>query len=89
MKYWVIRKKRQKYIAEMQNLHIKKGKTRNAPDLARPPVDFSNINFGDMFEDMFQAMGQKEADKKQTNKEKEENPINVDDLFSKFMGFKP
>ena len=59
------------------------------------PVDFGNRNFGDMFENMFQEMDQEQSKTKQTkvqskkDKEKSDDPLNVDNIFAKFMGFKP
>lgn len=61
------------------------------------PMDFGSMNFGDMFGSIFEDLEQdrsaqgkkKEQPKQEAGKGKKDDPLNVDDIFAKFMGFKP
>lgn len=82
--------KREKYDLERQNRP--QAQKKKSPQAAGAPVDFAHMNFGDMFESMFQEMEQEKDAAQKVGKQKqkaEKDPLNVDDIFSKFMGFKP
>lgn len=76
--------KRKQYDCKLQQNTTSK-KAKSAPTYGAP--DLSNMNFSSMFDDMFADMTGAQEEKKSTKKD--EDPINVDDLFAKFMGFKP
>jgi len=83
--------KRREYDLKLHQAPAQK-KTAKKSQSAGGPVDFGSMNFGDMFEGMFQEMQQQEAskgNKSAKQKEAEKDPLNMDAVFAKFMGFKP
>jgi len=50
------------------------------------PFDYASMNYRDIFDNIIPDMDKKSSEKKE---QKNPDPINVDDIFSKFMGFKP
>jgi len=56
-----------------------RGKKRAAP---KNPFDFTAMNFDDVFEDIYEKPKSEEVPK-------ERGRVDVDGLFSQFMGFKP
>lgn len=50
------------------------------------PFDYASMNYRDIFDNIIPEVDKKKTDKKE---QKNPDPINVDSIFSKFMGFKP
>jgi len=74
---------RKKY--DLERKQASQSRNANRKTASADPFDFYNMNFDDIFMDITAE----QETKKQTDKKSTKNPINTDDLFSKFMGFKP
>jgi len=79
-------KKRKQYDEKRRNPANTRPKGDRARSQPKNPFDFAT-NLGDMFSDFFtdETTEKKEKESKKSDK----NPVNADDIFSKFMGFKP
>jgi len=69
--------------AKQQRGYQRKGQARSAP---QNPFDFG-VNFADMFSNI--PTGKKPPKQEELDKQSKSNPLNVDEVFSRFMGFKP
>jgi len=78
--------KRKQYDEKRQNSANARPKGGRAKSQPKNPFDFA-MNLGDMFSDFF-TDGTTEKKEKESKK-RDKNPVNADDIFSKFMGFKP
>jgi len=72
--------KRKKYDTERSKQNFgNRTKKRSDP---KNPFDLG-VDFNDMFDDIFEKPASKDST------QQTQNPLNVDNIFSKFMGFKP
>lgn len=75
--------KRKRYDAERMKRHMGKGPEKATP---KNPFDIG-MDFGDIFSDVSQK--EKSSEQAKPVRKEKQNPLNVDDMFSKFMGFQP
>jgi len=78
--------KRKQYDQELETRGKGTPRTSRTRPTPKNPFDFA-MDFDDIFSDM---PTQEKTEKRDSEPKKDDqNPINVDDIFSKFMGFKP
>jgi len=75
-------KRKQYDLERKQTIH---GRNARKGNVSTNPFDFHNMNFDDVFMDITRE----QESTKQETKKGTKSPINTDDLFSKFMGFRP